>query len=314
LVQAARNGEQANSLLQIAEGAVGSVQKMLERMKELATQAGSDSVDDAGRTRINQEFTALRDEIQRTVDTTKFQGKKLLDNSFGNSVAVAGSSVLASGAAFNDVKITGAASGLYTLSNSAAGVLSLTNGSVTQTAAAGGTGRQTVSFSQFGITVETSTSYNAAATAAAHAGTVSVAQGSGGGSFLISSSEDYTGADKLDLDAIDLRSNQGLSLSSLTLTGVGTARSALTSIDTAISKVATTLGQIGAAQNRVEYAMTNLKTTIQNYAAAESVIRDVDMAEEMTKFSKSNILAQAGTAMLAQANQSAQGVLQLLRG
>ena len=66
--------------------------------------------------------------------------------------------------------------------------------------------------------------------------------------------------------------------------------------------------------NRIEFAQTNLKTTIQNFTAAESVIRDVDMAEEMTKFSKNNILAQAGTAMLAQANQSAQGVLQLLRG
>ena len=69
-----------------------------------------------------------------------------------------------------------------------------------------------------------------------------------------------------------------------------------------------------AYQNRIEYAQSNLKTSIQNFSAAESVIRDVDMAEEMTKFSKNNILAQAGTAMLAQANQSAQGVLQLLRG
>ncbi len=61
-------------------------------------------------------------------------------------------------------------------------------------------------------------------------------------------------------------------------------------------------------------AVSNLKTSIQNFTAAESAIRDVDMAEEMTKFSKNSILAQAGTAMLAQANQSAQGVLQLLRG
>ena len=75
-----------------------------------------------------------------------------------------------------------------------------------------------------------------------------------------------------------------------------------------------TAAKIGAAQNRIGYAMSNLKTSIQNFTAAESVIRDVDMAEEMTKFSKNNILAQAGTAMLAQANQSAQGVLQLLRG
>ena len=74
------------------------------------------------------------------------------------------------------------------------------------------------------------------------------------------------------------------------------------------------LGKIGAYQNRIDNAQANLKTSIQNFSAAESVIRDVDMAEEMTKFSKNQILSQAGTAMLAQANQSAQGVLQLLRG
>src|SRR4051812_34123753 len=87
LNQAASNAEQANSLLSIAEGATGNVQKMLERMKELATQAASDSVDDAGRTRIQSEFTALRSEIGRTIDTTKFQGKKLLNGSFGNTVS-----------------------------------------------------------------------------------------------------------------------------------------------------------------------------------------------------------------------------------
>ena len=75
-----------------------------------------------------------------------------------------------------------------------------------------------------------------------------------------------------------------------------------------------TLGNIGANQNRIGYAQDNLKTKIANFAAAESVIRDVDMADEMTKFSKNNILAQAGTAMLAQANQAGQSVLRLLQG
>ena len=76
---------------------------------------------------------------------------------------------------------------------------------------------------------------------------------------------------------------------------------------------ATALGKIGAAQNRIEFAASNTKTAIQNISAAESVIRDLDMAEEMTKFTKNQILQQAGTAMLAQANQIPQGVLSLLR-
>ena len=77
--------------------------------------------------------------------------------------------------------------------------------------------------------------------------------------------------------------------------------------------VASAQGDIGAAQNRISYAQDNLKTSIQNYSAAESVIRDVDMADEMTKLTKNQILQQAGTAMLAQANQAPQSVLSLLR-
>jgi flagellin len=117
----------------------------------------------------------------------------------------------------------------------------------------------------------------------------------------------------LQLAALDLRvSTLGLTNSDLS-TAVG-ARNALSTIDSAISSVSTALGSIGANQNRIMYAQENLKTKIANFSAAESVIRDVDMAEEMTKFSKNNVLAQAGTAMLAQANQQGQGVLQLLRG
>jgi flagellin len=318
MVQASRNAEQANSVLQIMEGATGSIQTMLERMKELATQAASDNVDDAARTRINNEFTSLRTEIGRTIDTTTFQGKKLLNATFGNSVdtAFANSTVFTSGKAIQDVKIAGTAGGLYTLTNTAAGVLSLTNGAITQTAAATVDGTQTVSFSSFGISVTTNVSYDKdAGTNAAAGGTISIIPGSGGGEFLVSSSGDYTGQDKLSLTAIDLRTTAAsLALDDDALTSATLARTALGALDTAISRVATALGDIGAKQNQIEYALDNIKTTIQNYSAAESVVRDVDMAEEMTKFSKNQILSQAGTAMLAQANQMGQGVLQLLRG
>ena len=79
MTQASRNAEQANSLLQISEGSVSSVQNILERMKELATQSASDNVDTNARLRINKEFTDLRTEITRTVQTTKFQGNTLID-------------------------------------------------------------------------------------------------------------------------------------------------------------------------------------------------------------------------------------------
>jgi flagellin len=86
------------------------------------------------------------------------------------------------------------------------------------------------------------------------------------------------------------------------------------SVDTLLDTVNSFLGNVGALQSRLDFASQNLETTIQNTAAAESAIRDVDMAQEMTTFSKNQILQQAGTAMLAQANQLGQGVLQLLRG
>jgi flagellin len=317
--QANRNAEQGNSVLQIMDGATQSVQSILERMKELATQSASDSVDADARTRINQEFTDLRSEIGRIVDTTKFQGNKLLDGGFGNSVDQT-SALLASGTNFNDARISGTTAGLYTLTNTAAGKLTLTNGTITETATLSSNGKQSVTFSSFGITVDTSAAYNNAATATAQGAgglALSVAPGTAGGAFMISSSGNYTGADMISLTTINLGTGSGtgeLNLDSSSLNTLANAQSALTNIDTAISQLNTYIGNIGAAQNRMDYAMTNLKTSIQNFSAAESVIKDVDMAEEMTTFSKNQILQQAGTAMLAQANQLGQGVLTLLRG
>ena len=315
MVQASANAEQANSVLQIMEGATGSIQSMLERMKELATYAGSDNVDDSARTRIHNEFDSLRTEITRTITTTKFQGKTLLNGSLGNSFDATGSTIDDSGQMFQEVKLSGAASGLYTVSNTAANRLILTDGTTTETATVSSNGQQTVSFSRFGISLTTTSTFNAGASASAtHGGTISVASGSNGGDFLVSSSGTYTaGGDLLSLNRIDLQVAT-LAINTNSLTTASGARTALTAIDGAINRVATALGDIGAKQNQIEYAIDNIKATIQNYSAAESVIRDVDMAEEMTKFSKNQILQQAGTAMLAQANQAGQGILQLLRG
>ncbi|MCX5762925.1 MAG: flagellin [Gemmatimonadetes bacterium] len=95
--------------------------------------------------------------------------------------------------------------------------------------------------------------------------------------------------------------------------GLVLAQAALLKIDTALNTVNGVLGNIGAGQNRLSNAIDNLKSTILNYQSAESTIRDLDMAGEMVTFSKNQILAQAGTAMLAQANQSGQGILKLLQ-
>jgi flagellin len=97
------------------------------------------------------------------------------------------------------------------------------------------------------------------------------------------------------------------------LTTSDNATTALTNIDTAISSVSTQRANLGAVQNRLEHKINNLNVTLENLSASESRIRDTDMAQEMVQFTRSQILSQAGTAMLAQANQAPQGVMQLLR-
>ena len=306
--QASRNAEQANSVYNIAEGAAQSIQKMLERMKELAAQSASDSVDTAGRTRIDAEFTQLRTEIDRTVNTTKFQGNALLNGSFGASVS-AGSTALTtpSGGVYN-IQISGAAVGSYTLS-SAANVVTLTNGSISQTLGVTSATNQALNFSQFGLTINTNTTVGAATL---NALVVTVSGGSG--TFLVGASGAYSTNDSLTItgSSLDL-TTATLGIGSSSTSSLTNAQTALTAIDTAITKVNAALGVIGAGQSRIENAIGNLKTVVQNFAAAESTIRDLDMADEMVSFSKNQILAQAGTAMLAQANQAGQGILQLLR-
>lgn len=332
LSQASKNAEQANSVLQIAEGATSTIQKMLERMKELATQAGSDSVDAAGRTRIQEEFAALQSEITRTVDTTKFQGGHLLKEVAASAAVPAstfdGSQSMTAGAN------TGTATA-PTLNGTFSGTSNVTL-QLQVDDSVGGTGG-TIEADDFVASVDGGTTWislaqlatdtgitvTPSATNAVDGDTWSVSltaaaaevEASGGDrSFLIGSSEQYSdGLDAITVSGLDLTLTT-LGIDSDDLSTLAGARTALTNIDDAMETVNQALGQIGAAQNRIAYAQENLKTSIQNFSAAESTIRDLDMAEEMTKFSKNNILAQAGTAMLAQANQSAQGVLQLLRG
>ena len=113
----------------------------------------------------------------------------------------------------------------------------------------------------------------------------------------------------------DLRASSatGLNLSGVSVDTMANATAALASIGTAVSNVNTVIGSLGAAENRLNYATTNVASLYQNVSAAESVIRDTNMAQEYTNFSKLSILQQAGTAMLAQANSSQQSVLKLFQ-
>ena len=197
LTQASSNAEQGNAMLQIAEGAAATIQRIIERQKELITQKESTGNNSTVSATLGTEIATLQVESARILADADFQGASVF------------------------------ASLTFQVSDSA------TNGTVTVNAA--------------------------------------------------------------------------LSLTVLS------AASTLADADTALTAVNATLATIGAGQNVLDYTVQNLKSAVVNVRAAESVIRDVDMAEEMATFTKNNILTQAAQAMLSQANQGSQSVLQLLR-
>ena len=135
----------------------------------------------------------------------------------------------------------------------------------------------------------------------------------GGLNFSLHVGADSTLDNKIDVD-ISMMSARGLKVNGLRVDGDDEtkATAAIDVIAEAIQKVSTQRSALGAVQNRLEHTINNLDNVVENTTAAESQIRDTDMATEMVKYSNNNILAQAGQAMLAQANQANQGVLSLL--
>ncbi|HEY8415265.1 MAG TPA: flagellin, partial [Thermaerobacter sp.] len=211
LQTAQRNAQDAISLIQTAEGALNETHSILQRMRELAVQAASDTNTDADRQQIQKEVSQLISEVTRIAQTTEFNTQKLLDGSFTAKVFQIGAN----------------------------------NG-------------QTI--------------------------TVSINDMSASG---------------LGIDTVDVSTQAG-------------AAAAIATLDTAIDDVSAQRADLGALQNRLEHTIANLGVAVENLQAAESRIRDVDMALEMANFTRNQILLQSGTAMLAQANAMPQAVLQLL--
>ncbi len=214
LKQAARNSQDGISLVQTAEGALGEVHTMLNRMRDLAVQAANDTNDSAARTAIDAEMDQLVSEI----------GRIGTDTTFGGS------------------------------------------------------------------TIFSATALN----------------------FQVGSEGDSGNAIAVTVGALVTTSVGGADLSGLNVTDHTNSRAAIETIDTAIAGISSSRGSLGATQNRLESTVRNLQVTSENLAASESRIRDTDMAAEMVTFPKSQILQQAGTAMLGQANQIPQSVLRLL--
>lgn len=327
LDQATRNSQDSISMIQTAEGALNETHSILQRMRELAVQAGNDTNTDVDRGEIQKEINQLTDEIDRIANTTEFNTQKLLDGSKKGLVDAEDSQVVLQSNTKQDIKISGAAPTALATS----GVIIITKGGVT-----GSTGTAagdlsvyiageltTATISGNAITIGSSTitlSGNLASMSYGESITISVKakvdqSTAVGSSFSMqiganSGQNIMVGINSMKASDLKVRDNLGKALEVDTYYK---ATAAVSTINNAIEKVSAERSKLGAVQNRLEHTINNLGTSSENLTAAESRVRDVDMAKEMMNFQKNNILSQAAQAMLAQANQQPQGVLQLLR-
>ncbi|MDS0524115.1 flagellin [Clostridium sp. SHJSY1] len=302
LDQASSNAQDAISMIQTAEGGLNETHSILQRMRELAVQSSNDTNNVNDRAEIQKEVTQLKSEITRISTDTEFNTKKLLNGNLGGAVDQnAATSTVLSKTGVATAETSGAKAGTYTITSGAAGQLTMTFGAKTQTIS-NANGAQELNFSDFGITLKTNAGY----TADAAVGDVVVTAGSA--NFHIGANENQ----EIQLSIADM-SATGLGVNAVDVSTQAGANSAITTIQTAIDSVSSERSKLGAYQNRLEHTINNLGTSSENLTSAESRVRDVNMAKEMSQFSKNNILNQAAQAMLSQANQQPQQVLQLLR-
>ncbi|SFU72680.1 flagellin [Nitrosospira multiformis] len=326
--QATRNANDAISMSQTAEGALGEIGNNLQRIRELAVQSRNASNSASDRTALNNEVQQLKAEIDRVASTTTFNGIKLLDGTFTNqafqvganegetisissivnaqssslgttttySTTVAGAAVTgfatpADNIAAGDLKINGVDVGAITAGGSAAAqgvavknAINLLTGTTGVTATDDGAGKVTLtSASSTGITVAMSGTANNARTGLTNGTTAAT------GTTVVG-------------------------FASLKIDTTANADTAIASMDSALSSLNAARADLGAYQNRFSSAVSNLQTASENLSASRSRIMDADFAAETATLSRNQVLQQAGTAMLAQANAMPQSVLSLLRG
>ncbi|GIW19269.1 flagellin [Tepidiforma sp.] len=336
--QAIRNAKDGISMIQTAEGAMDEIHSILQRMRELGVQAANDTYDSAARTSIGTEIMQLRQEIDRIANATSFNGQNLLTGALTGTLGGATGTDLvvndAVGAAIaTEINVAGAKPGTYTFSyNATTDELTLTGPSgqaqVITVSAIAANGSQTLNFNQLGISIklnstagETADNIGAALTAAAN--DTIVVTGSGAAALQVGANT--TAYDVMNVSFNDVRATQATGLNLLSGGGVDwtsastivasntAAQAFINQIDAAITTLNTRRSDLGAAQNRLEHTVNSLGVAVENLTASESRIRDADVAQLSTQLVSSQILQQAGTAVLAQANQSSQAVLSLLR-
>jgi len=316
LNMAVRNANDAISMIQTADGAMIEVTNMLQRMRELAVQAASDTNTSTDRASLNVEFQALGAEITRVGGNTQWNGVNILDG-----VATSGAQDFQVGAnASQVIQHTFATIGKNssTISQTETTAGSGGNAQVTRLTIAGTADGDvvtgTINGQAFALTL---TDHDGAAgagltvTTGATDGAVAIVEAKASGTTITMTA----GAVDNPFVIENLRVGNGIgaAVGGLDLTTKALATAAITAVNNQITSLNTSRSAAGASINRLEFAADNLSNVSQNASASRSRILDADYAAETTELARTQIIQQAGTAMLSQANQQAQSVLALLK-
>ncbi|MFP6725182.1 MAG: flagellin [Candidatus Poribacteria bacterium] len=283
--QANANAQQANNLLQTAESGLSDISDILGRMRELAVQASTDTLNNDDRGSIDLEFQALQSEISRIASATEYDDNALLDGSYNNKSLQIGADNDSNHQLSISIGDATSAEGLglgktYLTSNVATDAVKATVGDASGLAAG-----DTIVIGGEQMTISAADVNNVL--------TVTRATPSADRAVHTANDEVFGG------DGADVKS-------------VASARSAITDLDGAIDRVNDERSRVGAVQNRLSFTISNLSNHTQAIEAGRSAIADVDFAAEATELAKNQILAQSGAAMLAQATVVSQNVLGLL--
>ena len=346
LDKASSNAQDGISLIQTAEGALNESHSILQRMNELAVQGANDTNESIDRDAINEELSALTSELDRIASTTQFNKQNLLDGSFtsknlqvgANSdqkISISIDAMNSNALGLHNIagstsqsqtgkKVTGFTFGKYSVevnstdafSDQKSSAIAGLKDAVSQAASAKGYMMQIDldgkgSAYYIGTQLSTDgTNIRYATASAAMEADLSVMKAA-----ISDGITDHgaTYAKTENVIAKQTTVGQATTLTDPSVKDYASANATIDAVQKAINQVSSQRSALGALQNRLEHTVSNLDNVSENTSSAESRIRDTDMASEMVTYSKNNILAQAGQSMLAQANQSTQGVLSLLQ-
>jgi flagellin len=326
LTQAGRNANDGISLAQTAEGALGTIGNNLQRIRELAVQSRNATNSTEDRAALQKEVSQLKSEIDRVASTTSFNGTKLIDGSFtaqafqvganqGETISIAsvanakidqlGTWTSVSTSAATVTGTAPAAAG-----NIAANAFSINGVNIGAVTAGADTKGQGVNVAA-AINLKTADT-GVTATADATTGAITLSS-TGPASIVVAGTVTNTGLTAATTTAATVAGTSQTGFSTLDVSTTAGADNAILAMDAALKSVNSSRADLGAIQNRFESVVSNLASSAENLTASRSRITDADFAAETANLSRSQILQQAGTAMVAQANQLPQGVLSLLR-